>query len=280
MIPTSSSITTDGGARPSSITPERIENALPGESDLSVRSVSKSYTLRGHELPVLHDLTFDVQPGEFVAFVGPSGSGKSTLLNILAGLEAPDSGEVLLGGRGNPLGRTAYMPQKDGLMPWRSALDNAALGLEVQGTPRGRARESASELFAIAGLEGFERSRPSELSGGMRQRVAFLRTLLTRGEAMLLDEPFGALDALTRSEMHEWLLGGWRDRRTTVLVTHDVEEALLLSDRVYTLSRRPATILNVQTVPFSRPRSLETTATPEFQSARAELLAAVRLEAR
>ena len=246
---------------------------------VSVRSVSKAYTLEGKVLPVLRDVSFDVRPGEFVALVGPSVCGKSTLLSILAGLEEPDSGEVRVGGVARRLGNTAYMPQKDSLLPWRSALDNAILGLEVQGTPREEARLRARDLFVVAGLAGFEASRPAELSGGMRQRVAFLRTFLTAGAVMLLDEPFGALDALTRSELHEWLLGMPAEPRSTVLVTHDVEEALLLSDRVYVLSRRPGTIKLVQDVDFGRPRSMEIAGGAAFRRARTRLLGAVRGEA-
>lgn len=288
---------------------------------VSVRALSKSYTLHGKPLPVLDNLSFDVRPGEFVAFVGPSGSGKSTLLNIIAGLEEPDRGAVTVAGSTQRLGNVAYMPQTHSLLPWRSALENAILGLEVKGAPRDEARRRARELFAIAGLEGFERSRPAELSGGMRQRVAFLRTILQPAHVMLLDEPFGALDTLTRSELHEWLLGMWerlrlagdsavgrtflpahdeRDSSGTdknpspapvsptsappdmatqvILVTHDVEEALLLSDRVYVLSRRPGRIRLVHDVEFPRPRFIGLTATEEFTHARARLLQAIREE--
>lgn len=258
----------------------KVTNRAVGDEAVeavSVRAVGKGYTLDRATLPVLEDISFDVRPGEFVSFVGPSGSGKSTLLNIIAGLEEPDSGAVSVSGSTRRLGNVAYMPQKDVLLPWRSALDNAILGLEVQGTPREEARRRASELFAVAGLQGFEQSRPAVLSGGMRQRVAFLRTMLTVGSVMLLDEPFGALDALTRSEMQEWLLEMLeRLRSSVVLVTHDVEEALLLSDRVYVLSRRPGRIKLVYKAAFPRPRTLRLTDTDEFMHARARLLEAVR----
>ena len=265
------------GAEGSGLRTERGAGA-PGGA-VSVRGLSKGYALAGRPLPVLQDVGFDVAPGEFVSFVGPSGSGKSTLLNILAGLEEPDAGSVSIAGAQERLGRATYMPQRDTLLPWRSALDNAILGLEVHGVPKAEARRRARELFATAGLGGFERSLPAALSGGMRQRAAFLRTLLTPGAVMLLDEPFGALDALTRSEMQEWLLRLWEGMRTSVvLVTHDVEEALLLSDRVYVLSRRPGRIRLVHEVGLPRPRDAALATSPPFVAARAELLAAVRGE--
>jgi ABC-type nitrate/sulfonate/bicarbonate transport system ATPase subunit len=258
---------------------------LVGAGAISVRGLSKAYALDRRSLPVLEDVSFDVAPGELVSFVGPSGSGKSTLLNIVTGLEEPDRGTVTVGGSPRRLGNVAYMPQKDVLLPWRSALDNAILGLEVKGTPREEARRRARELFGLAGLAGFERSLPAVLSGGMRQRVAFLRTVLTPSSAMLLDEPFGALDALTRSAMQEWLLGLWERgdvmsnlSATGVLVTHDVEEALLLSDRVYVLSPRPGRITLVHDVGLPRPRTTTLTTTEGFVRSRAMLLRAVRGE--
>lgn len=246
---------------------------------VAVRSVYKQYTLNGRPLPVLEDVSFEVRPGEFVSFVGPSGSGKSTLLNLIAGLEEPDSGQVLVAGSAERLGRVAYMPQKDLLLPWRSALDNAILALEVRGVQKREARDRARELFAAAGLSGFEHSYPAVLSGGMRQRVAFLRTMLAGSPLMLLDEPFGALDSLTRSEMQEWLLRMWEGSSTAVvLVTHDVEEALLLSDRVYVLSRRPGRVKLVRDGVLPRPRQLSQTADERFVRARVSLLDAVRKE--
>ena len=177
--------------------------------------------------------------------MGPSGSGKSTLLSILAGLEPPTSGTIAL--RGDPnarrIGRIAYMPQRDLLLPWRTALGNAAAGLEARGVPRREARERTRALFAEFGLSGFERAYPAALSGGMRQRVAFARSALATGDLLLLDEPFGALDALTRASLQRWLLEVWaRLRVTCLLVTHDVDEALLLADRIYALSPRPGRV--------------------------------------
>ncbi len=261
------------------VAPRAAVTGAVATSAVSVTSLSKAYTLEGAPLHVLEDVSFEVDQGEFVSFVGPSGSGKSTLLNIIAGLDEPDAGTVHVPGLPRRLGHVSYMPQKDVLLPWRSALDNAVLGLEVQGMPRREAREQARDLFAVAGLSGFEDSYPSVLSGGMRQRVAFLRTVLAGGSVMLLDEPFGALDALTRSEMHAWLLSLWEKLRSTVvLVTHDVEEALLLSDTVYVLSPRPGRVRHTLHVPLPRPRGMELADSEGFVHARANLLRVVREE--
>jgi ABC-type nitrate/sulfonate/bicarbonate transport system ATPase subunit len=188
---------------------------------------------------VLDGLDLRIDPGERIALVGRSGVGKSTLLQLVAGLQQPDAGTVAVGGATDPAGRLArcaLMPQHDGLLPWRSALDNAALALENAGVRRRDARALAAPLFERFGLGGAERLRPSRLSGGMRQRVAFLRTLLAGKEVLLLDEPFGALDAITRGELQAWLASALaQEPRTVLLVTHDVEEALLVCDRVVVL---------------------------------------------
>jgi ABC-type nitrate/sulfonate/bicarbonate transport system ATPase subunit len=213
--------------------------------------------------------------------VGPSGCGKSTLLRILAGLVAPSGGVVFLDG-GQPevlLGRVGYMPQDDLLMAWRTTLDNVTVGLELAGVSRADARVQARAELARFGLEGFERHWPRALSGGMRQRAALLRTFLAGRNVLLLDEPLGALDALTREEMREWLLEVWEaDRKTILLVTHDVEEAVFLSDRVYVMSGRPGRMRATVDVPLRRPRAQELTTTPEFialeQAVRAPLRAA------
>jgi ABC-type nitrate/sulfonate/bicarbonate transport system ATPase subunit len=187
-------------------------------------------------------------PREVVAVVGPSGCGKSTLLELVCGLTAPDVGTI-------DAAPAALMPQRDGLLPWLSALDNAALALRVAGVRRSAARTAAHEHFAAFGLEGFERTRPRELSGGMRQRVAFLRTLLAGRPVLCLDEPFGALDALTRGQMQRWLATALeREPRTVLLVTHDVEEAALLADRIVLLSPRPGRVVATIDVPLARPR--------------------------
>ncbi|MGH2514357.1 MAG: ABC transporter ATP-binding protein, partial [Ktedonobacterales bacterium] len=222
-----------------------------------------------------------VGAGEFVALVGPSGCGKSTLLSILAGLETPTAGTVALCGdmHARRLGHVGYMPQRDLLLPWRSALGNAIAGLEVQGVARAEAKRRARTLFATFGLNGFERSYPFALSGGMRQRVAFARTVLAAHDLLLLDEPFGALDALTRAGLQRWLLDIWGRLGTTcLLVTHDVEEALLLADRVYALTARPGCVRLERRVPLERPRRLEMLARPEMVALKAELLAALTAE--
>jgi len=197
----------------------------------------------------LGDVSLRAARDEVVAVVGPSGCGKSTLLELVCGLSAPDAGIV----RAAP---AALMPQRDGLLPWLSALDNAGLALRVGGASRAEARAAAHEHFAAFGLTGFERARPSALSGGMRQRVAFLRTLLAGRPVLCLDEPFGALDALTRLQMQEWLAGALaREPRTVLLVTHDVEEAVVLADRIVLLSPRPARVVARLEVELPRPRA-------------------------
>jgi ABC-type nitrate/sulfonate/bicarbonate transport system ATPase subunit len=181
--------------------------------------------------------------------VGPSGCGKSTLLELVCGLLEPDAGTL----RSAP---AALMPQRDGLLPWLSALDNAGLALRVAGRSRAEARAAAHGHFAAFGLDGFERARPAELSGGMRQRVAFLRTLLAGRPVLCLDEPFGALDALTRAQLQRWLAGALaREPRTVLLVTHDVEEAVLLADRIVLLSPRPGRVVAELDVPIEHPRA-------------------------
>jgi ABC-type nitrate/sulfonate/bicarbonate transport system ATPase subunit len=222
---------------------------------------------------VLDGIEFDLSPGEFVSVIGPSGSGKSTLFGLVAGLDTPDEGSITVGGRPAAPGRAALMPQKDLLFPWRTVLDNCALALEVQGASRREARERARMLFPAFGLTGFEDARPSALSGGMRQRAALARTVVQQRELLLLDEPFGALDSLTRTDMQLWLQEVWQRHRWTVLmITHDVREAVLLSDRVLVLSPRPARILHEVLVPLPRPRSLELLTDPEFVSLERELV--------
>jgi NitT/TauT family transport system ATP-binding protein len=189
-----------------------------------------------------------IRAGELVAVVGPSGCGKSTLLELVCGLDSPDAGSV-------SAPPAALMPQRDGLLPWLSALDNAALALRVAGASRSDARAAAHGLFATFGLEGFERTRPAALSGGMRQRVAFIRTLLAGRPLLCLDEPFAALDALTRAQAQTWLGEALaREPRTVLLVTHDVEEAVLLADRVVLLSPRPGRVVLSLDVALPRPR--------------------------
>jgi ABC-type nitrate/sulfonate/bicarbonate transport system ATPase subunit len=238
-------------------------------SALSARAVAKTFPAeRGHDpLPALSDVSLELGAGEFVSLVGPSGCGKSTLLKILAGLVVADAGEILISGRRPEtlLGRVGYMPQDDLLMPWRTTLDNVTVALELAGVPRAEARVRARAELARFGLDGFERHWPRALSGGMRQRAALLRTFLAGRDVLLLDEPLGALDALSREEMREWLLEIWEsDRKTILLVTHDVEEAVFLSDRVYVMSGRPGRIRETVDVALRRPRLAELASEPEF----------------
>jgi ABC-type nitrate/sulfonate/bicarbonate transport system ATPase subunit len=242
--------------------PTGQRSADRGAMAVAVEGVSRIYRGEdGSEVVALADVSLHAVRGEVLAVVGPSGCGKSTLLELICGLQAPDLG-------GMACAPAVLMPQHDLLLPWLSALDNAALALRIAGLARRPARARAATLFAELGLDGFERARPHQLSGGMRQRVAFARTLLSGKPLLCLDEPFGALDAITRSEMQDWLVGTlareWLacaadgsqtdEPRTVVLVTHDVEEAILLADRVAVLSHRPGRVLAQLEVHAERPR--------------------------
>jgi ABC-type nitrate/sulfonate/bicarbonate transport system ATPase subunit len=261
-----------GNAREGSDVPTELqsrERSSAGErargDGVAVHRVSLTYPpsdpRRGAGVHALAEVSLHAAPGELIAVVGPSGCGKSTLLELICGLRAPDGGSI-------ECAPAVLMPQRDLLLPWLNALDNAALALRIAGLSRAQARERAHLLFAQLGLEGFQDARPHELSGGMRQRVAFMRTLLAGKPLLCLDEPFGALDAITRSEMQEWLAGtlacqrpsgcapeGAREPRTVVLVTHDVEEAVLLADRVSVLSHRPGRVIAEFDVALERPRA-------------------------
>ncbi len=229
-------------------------------------------------LEVLQDINLEIPAGAFVSIVGPSGCGKSTILRILAGLQKPTSGEASIGERStiDSPGHAAFMPQKDTLLPWRKAMANATLGAEIAGEKRAIARQRALTLIGRFGLEGFEDSWPSELSGGMRQRLALLRTFLHPAPVLLLDEPFGALDAITRREMQQWLQSVWlQDARTVILVTHDVEEALVLSEAVYVMSARPGKMIARVEVDERRPRIAESVTSDQFVALKRELLAAL-----
>ncbi|MFC6010837.1 ABC transporter ATP-binding protein [Nocardia lasii] len=248
-----------------------------------VDGLTKSFHRPGRDstdLEVLGGVSFTVRAGEFVTVIGPSGCGKSTVFNMLAGLESPDSGSIDFRGE-NTASHCAYMPQKDLLFPWRTILDNTILGLRVQGVPKQEARRRARELFPVFGLSGFENSRPSQLSGGMRQRAALLRTVVQDRELLLLDEPFGALDSLTRTDMQSWLQEVWQRYRWMILmITHDIREAVYLSDRVIVLSARPATVRHELVVDLPRPRELSTITSPEFVALEEQLLAILHEESR
>ncbi len=228
---------------------QRFPFGEPGAPEIVLQGVSLAYrTPRGTPVQALMDMQLQAASGELVAVVGPSGCGKSTLLELLCRLRTPDSGSIVCP-------PAVLMPQRDLLLPWLSALDNAALALRIAGLKRPEARARAEALFAELGLEGFQTAHPHELSGGMRQRVAFLRTLLAGKPVLCLDEPFGALDAITRGEMQEWLAASLaREPRTVVLVTHDVEEAILLADRVLVLCARPGRVIAELEVGLERPR--------------------------
>jgi ABC-type nitrate/sulfonate/bicarbonate transport system ATPase subunit len=251
---------------------------------IELLNVRKSFALgKGVVRDVVGDVSFRAAPGEFVSVIGPSGCGKSTVFNIMAGLEPPSSGHVIVDGRDRTGDCTpfAYMPQKDLLFPWRSILDNTALGLELAGMKRKDARDKARELFAAFGLAGFEDNLPFELSGGMRQRAAFLRTVVLGREILLLDEPFGALDSLTRIEMQNWLQGVWAEHAwTAVMITHDIHEAIFLSDRVVVLGARPTRVRLDLKVDLPRPRTLAMTASKEFALLEEQLLEALHDESR
>ena len=219
-----------------SIAERNLESLAGSEAGIAVDRVVRAFDGK----TALDGVSMSVPAQGRVGIVGRSGAGKSTLLSLVAGLNEPDAGTISVAGATAPterLARCALMPQRDCLLPWRTALDNAALALENAGVPRREARRRAAPLFARLGLAGAEQLRPASLSGGMRQRVAFLRTLLADKPVLLLDEPFGALDAITRAELQEWLSGALSaEPRSVLLVTHDVEEALLLCDRVLVLA--------------------------------------------
>jgi ABC-type nitrate/sulfonate/bicarbonate transport system ATPase subunit len=247
---------------------------------LELRNVNKTFG----SVAALRDFRASVGLGEFVTVVGPSGCGKSTLFNIVAGLEEPDVGGILrFESRSchasDLLGRVSFMPQRDLLFSWRTVVDNAILALEVEGVPRKQARAEARALLPEFGLSGFADHYPHQLSGGMRQRVALMRTFLFKRELMLLDEPFGALDALTRAMMQRWLLDIWqKNRRTILFITHDVDEAIFLGDRVLVMTARPGAVKLEQRVELPRPRSPDIVTSSAFIEIKRTLLGAIEEE--
>ena len=226
---------------------------------ITVENLSHAFNIDGRSVPVLLDVSLDVAAGEFLAIVGPSGCGKSTLLNIVSGLFAPVTGRAAIDGepvRGiNP--RIGYMFARDALLPWRTTLANVALGPELRGATLADRETRARELLRLVGLEGFERSYPSQLSQGMRQRVSLARTLAADPDILLMDEPFGALDAQTKLVLEDEFLRIWeRDRKTVVFVTHDLFEAIAMADRVVVFSARPGRIKASVAIDLPRPRSV------------------------
>jgi ABC-type nitrate/sulfonate/bicarbonate transport system ATPase subunit len=264
--------------------PEHRGAAVPQPDQLQLVNVWKRFGDPGREIVAIRDVNLSVRPGEFVTLIGPSGCGKSTLFNIVAGLLAPDAdGSILLAGQAQRdfglLGKVAFMPQRDLLFPWRTVIDNATLALEVEGAPRARARRKAEPLFPEFGLEGFQKHYPHQLSGGMRQRVALMRTFLFERDLVLLDEPFGALDALTRSMMQRWLLDVWaRHRRTVIFITHDIDEAIFLGDRVVVMTARPGSVKHEETIALPRPRDASVSTTAPFIEIKRRLLAIIEEE--
>ena len=238
---------------------EKEPRAAHGPDGIAVEAVARSFETRRRRVEALAGMTLHARAGEVVAVVGPSGCGKTTLLELICGLQRPDAGTVSAPG-------AALMPQRDLLLPWASALDNASLALRVRGVPREAARRQAAPWLEHFGLSGFERSRPAELSGGMRQRVSFLRTLLSGKPVLALDEPFASLDAITRQEMQGWLAQVLASEpRTVVLVTHDVEEAVVLADRVVVMSPRPGHAVAELEVGLPRPRRVTDLALVELR---------------
>jgi ABC-type nitrate/sulfonate/bicarbonate transport system ATPase subunit len=234
---------------------------------LGLQNISMVFDVPGKSFTALEPLNLNVQTGRFVSLIGPSGCGKSTLFNIIAGLQEPTTGCVLIDGYDATglIGQVGYMLQKDLLLPWRTVVDNVVLGLEISGMRMAEARNRALPLLRRYGLGGFEHQHPRSLSGGMRQRTALLRTLLLDKDIILLDEPFGALDALTRSQMQDWLLQLFTDfGRTVVFITHDVREAVYLSDEIYVMTSRPGRIIEKLIIDLPRPRARSVVTNPEF----------------
>lgn len=248
---------------------------MPSAGALTLSNVTHVFGAGPDSVTAVSDISIEVSAGQFVSLIGRSGCGKTTLFNIVAGLLTPSRGRVLLDGDDvtGRAGLVAYMLQKDLLLPWRTVIENVVLGLELAGVPKRQSWPKALPLLKRYGLAGFENSFPSSLSGGMKQRAALLRTLLCERDVILLDEPFGALDAQTRMTMQEWLLGLWKDfERTVVLVTHDVDEAIFMSDVVYVLSPRPGRLKFTIEIALPRPRSRAITTTPEFSRLKEQCL--------
>lgn len=241
------------------------------KNKLSVNNIYKSFG----DISVIDDVSLKLKENEFVSLLGPSGSGKSTIFNIIAGLIKPDKGKVYIEdmdftGRS---GRVSYMYQKDLLLPWKKIIDNAALPLVIKGTKKKEAREMVKGYFKIFGLEGFEYKYPFQLSGGMRQRAALMRTYMFSKDIILLDEPFGGLDAITKRRMQYWLLDVLSNLNASIIfITHDIDEAIFLSDRVYILSDRPARVKTEIKIDLPRPRKNQVITTPRFNEIKKDII--------
>ncbi len=249
---------------------------------LSVEGVSKEYHVRGKKVLALDSIDLAVAQGEFVTVVGPSGCGKSTLLNLIVGLLRSSSGRILF--RGDPINgictKIGYVTQKDNLLPWRTLIENVEIALEIRGIENSARRQRAEELIGQVGLSGFEDHYPHELSGGMRQRANIIRTLIYDPELILMDEPFGPLDAQTRVVLQDQLLKLWlASRKTIVFITHDLVEAITLADRVVLMTSRPGRIKSIENVTIPRPRNVfQIHERPEFRSAYERLWEQLRPE--
>lgn len=246
---------------------------------IEIKHLNKTFIRNKESLEVLKDINLILCENQFVSLLGPSGCGKSTILRILAGLEDSYSGDIKVCDKKLSSSSTqfCYMPQKDLLMPWRTVYRNIILPLEIDGRLDSTENLKLPKLIKEFGLEGFENFYPSEISGGMKQRAGLLRTFLMNSDIMLLDEPFGALDAITRMNMQEWLLSVLAEHKKSVLfITHDIDEAIFLSDRVYVLSDRPASIVSTVDIEFIRPRTKEMLSTQNFFKYKNLILKALR----
>jgi ABC-type nitrate/sulfonate/bicarbonate transport system ATPase subunit len=256
------------------------ENA--SQPKIKVDHLSLSYKMEaGKTINILDDINFSVREGSFVCILGPSGCGKSTLFNLIAGLIPPTSGNIYLDSEkiNNRTGLVGYMFQKDLLLPWRSVLENITLGTEIKGRDKAESKARAMSYINKYGLAGFENYYPKFLSGGMRQRAAFLRTMMLDNQVMLLDEPFGALDAQTRLAMQEWLHEVWRDsKKTIIFITHDVDESLFLAEEVLVLSHRPSKIIRNIHVPLPEKRDYEMMGQMDILKLRTDLFSLLRHE--
>tara|TARA_A100001037_G_C15066863_1_gene597514 strand:- start:388 stop:1167 length:780 start_codon:yes stop_codon:yes gene_type:complete len=236
-----------------------LNTNIPDNSLGRVSLKDVNYSL--DSLEILRNIDLSVNSREIVSIIGPSGCGKSSILNLISGLQCPDSGQIKIEGKSDQADRLnmiSYMQQKDLLLPWRTVLDNVILGLEIQGIPKKESRKIAMEQMEKFGLLGFENKYPFTLSGGMKQRAAFLRTILMNRPILLLDEPFSALDALNRMQMQEWVIKLFDGLgKTVIFVTHDIDEAIFLSDRIYVMSSFPGEFISIENIKLSRPRSRE-----------------------
>lgn len=254
-----------------------------GIPKLSLSNVSKSFHAKGREVPVLNKLSFDVYDQDFVSIIGPSGCGKTTVFNIIAGLLQPDEGEIRMDGVvvNGLRGKVGYMLQRDLLLPWRTVLQNVVLGLELRGTPLAECKDIAMEYIYTYGLAGFEHAYPKALSGGMRQRVALIRTLIYDPQVILLDEPFSALDYQTRLYLEGVLVEAVETfKKTVILVTHDIDEAVALSKRVVVLGTRPASVKAVHTIDIAQRTPIEARSDPNFSGYFHALCAELEIQTR